>query len=233
MALLQGFADSFYLNFIKQSRYLFILNGLGITVSVTIFAAILGLLLGVLVAVVRSSHDLTGRYRIGNAIAKVYITVVRGTPVVVQLMIVFYIVFRPLPSVPGVIACILAFGLNSGAYVAEIVRGGIMSIDKGQMEAGRSLGFTYNATMRHIILPQTFKNVLPSLGNEIITLLKETSVAGFIGVADLTQGANIIRSRTFDAFFPLLAAAGIYLAIVMLMTAGLTRIERRLRRGDR
>ena len=168
--------------------------------------------------------------KILNAICNVYITVIRGTPVVVQLMIMYFIVFSSARN--GFIPAILCFGMNSGAYVAEIVRSGIMSIDKGQFEASRSIGFDYKSTMIHIILPQAFKNVLPAIGNEFIVLLKETSVAGYATVQDLTYVGNLIRSRTYEAFFPLITVALIYLLIVILLTFLLRKLEGRLRNSD-
>ena len=166
-----------------------------------------------------------------NAIAKVYLTVIRGTPVVIQLLIIYFVIFAS--SDNGVVIAALAFGINSGAYVAEIVRGGIMSIDKGQMEAGRSLGFNYIETMRYIIIPQAFKNVLPSLANEFIALLKETSVSGYVAVVDVTRAGNIIRGQTFSAFMPLIAVAIIYLVMVMVLTYFVGVLERRLRNSER
>ena len=166
-----------------------------------------------------------------NAISKVYLTVIRGTPVVIQLLIIYFVIFAS--SDNGVVIAALAFGINSGAYVAEIVRGGIMSIDKGQMEAGRSLGFNYIETMRYIIIPQAFKNVLPSLANEFIALLKETSVSGYVAVVDVTRAGNIIRGQTFSAFMPLIAVAIIYLVMVMVLTYFVGVLERRLRNSER
>ena len=170
--------------------------------------------------------------KILNAICKVYLTVIRGTPAMVQLLIMYYVVFAV--HDPGkMITAIIAFGLNSAAYVAEIVRSGIMSIDQGQFEAGRSLGFNYRQTMLLIILPQAFKNVLPALGNEFIVLIKETSIIGYIGMMDLTKGAMLIQSRTYNAFWPLMAAAAIYLVIVGILTWGMNKLERRLRTSER
>ena len=199
--------------------------------QIAICAVILGVILGFIVAIIRSTHDKTGKLKFLNFIAKVYLTVIRGTPVLVQLMISYYVIFTA-PDVSKVFVAVIAFGVNSGAYVAEIVRSGIMSIDNGQFEAGRSLGFNYVQTMIFIILPQAFKNVLPALSNEFIVLLKETSVAGYIGIEDLTKGGDIIRSRTFEALFPLIAVACIYLVIVMILTFLVSRLERRLRNSD-
>ena len=209
----------FELNFIKADRWEYLVTGLGNTLLLTLVALIVGVLIGVVVAAVRSTYDKTaetarpsfGRRVFGffNGLCKVYLTVVRGTPVVVQVMIFFYVIFATAKD--GTMVAALAFGINSGAYVAEIIRGGIMSIDNGQFEAGRSLGFNYLQTMRYIIVPQTIKNVLPSLMNEFIALLKETSVAGYVAVQDLTKAGDIIRSRTYSAFMPLIAVALIYL----------------------
>lgn len=209
------------------------MDGLVVTLEITFAAVLIGIVLGFLVAIIRSSHDKTGKLKISNFICNIYLTVIRGTPVVVQLMIVYFIVFYPVKDVNKVLVCIIAFSINSGAYVAEIVRGGIMSIDEGQFEAGRSLGFNYIQTMRYIIMPQVFKNVLPALGNEFIVLLKETSVAGYIGMQDLTKGGDIIRSRTYDPFVPLIAIAIIYLVMVLAFTKLLGIMERRLRNSER
>lgn len=207
-------------------------NGLKTTLVVTFFAVILGILLGFLVAVIRSTADKTGKLKLLNLFCKLYLTVIRGTPVVVQLMIIYFVIFGSV-KIDKTFVAILAFGLNSGAYVAEIIRGGIMSIDGGQFEAGRSLGFSFPQTMIYIILPQVFKNVLPSLGNEFIVLLKETSVAGYIALEDLTKGGDIIRSRTYEAFMPLIAVALIYLVMVLAFSKLLSILERRLRSNER
>ena len=229
--MLQTFQDKFYLNFIKDDRWKYILDGLGVTLRVTFFAVLIGIVLGFLVAVVRSTCDKTGKLKILNAICKLYLTVIRGTPVVVQLLIIYFVIFGSM-DISKVIVAVMAFGLNSGAYVAEIFRSGIMSVDSGQFEAGRSLGFNYAQTMRYIIMPQAFKNVLPALGNEFIVLLKETSVSGYIALQDLTKGGDIIRSRTYDAFMPLIAVALIYLAMVLIFTKLVNILERRLRSSD-
>lgn len=226
------FIQSFHLNFIKDNRYMYLVEGLGNTLLITFFAVILGILLGFLIAVVRSTYDKTGKMKFLNALCKLYLTIIRGTPAMLQLLIWFYVILVATP-LPKVVVAMIAFGINSGAYVAEIVRSGIMSIDNGQFEAGRSLGFSYKQTMLYIILPQALKNVLPALANEFIVLLKETSVCGYIGIMDLTRGSDIIRSRTFEAFMPLIAAGLIYLVIVMLLTSLVGRLERRLRTSDR
>ena len=228
---MQELKKEFFTNFIEKNRWKYIVDGLKITLIVTIFAVLIGILLGFLIASVRTTHDKTGKLKILNAICKVYLTVIRGTPVVVQLMIIYFIIFGSV-DISKVLVAIIAFGINSGAYVAEIFRSGIMSIDNGQFEAGRSLGFNYAQTMMYIIMPQAFKNVLPTLCNEFISLLKETSVSGYIALQDLTKGGDIIRSRTYDAFMPLIAVALIYLAMVMIFTKLVSLLERRLRNSD-
>lgn len=222
----------FYLNFIKEERWKYLVRGLGVTLEVALFAAIAGIILGALLAIIRTTADKTGRLRFLNWLAKLYITVIRGTPVVVQLLIINFVIFSSV-FVDTVLVAIIAFGLNSAAYVAEVFRSGIMSIDEGQFEAGRSLGFNYGQTMWHIVMPQAFKNVLPALANEFITLLKETSVSGYIGLTDLTKAGDIIRSRTLAPFMPLLAVALVYLIMVVVLSAGVSRLERRLRNGTR
>lgn len=226
-----GLKDSFVQNFVAEDRWKYLVSGLGVTLQVTFFAVIIGIVLGFLVAIVRSTADKTGKLKFLNGICRVYLTVIRGTPVVVQLLIIYFVIFASV-DIDKVTAAVVAFGLNSGAYVAEIVRSGIMSIDEGQFEAGRSLGFGYAQTMWHIIVPQAFKNVLPALANEFIVLLKETSVCGYIALQDLTKGGDIIRSRTYDPFMPLIAVAVIYLVMVMGLSALVTRLERRLRSSD-
>ncbi|MBR4116580.1 MAG: amino acid ABC transporter permease [Clostridia bacterium] len=233
--------NSFVKNFITDDRWLQLLKGLGVTLEITFFAAILGIIIGFIIAAVRSTYDknLSGKkvhslsdfiLKFFNTICNIYLTVIRGTPVVVQLMIIHFIVLSSVRN--GIYAAIVAFGINSGAYVAEIVRSGIMSIDKGQFEAGRSLGFNYIQTMWYIVFPQAFKNILPALGNEFIVLIKETSVAGYVALKDITYVGNLIRSRTYEAFFPLITVAVIYLAIVMILSHFLKKLERRLRNSD-
>ena len=220
-----------YSNFIEDHRWRYLTNGLKVTLEVTFFAVIIGIVLGLLIAVVRSTYVKTGKLKIANFLCGIYITVIRGTPVVVQLLIIYFVVFGSV-KIDKVLVAIMAFGLNSGAYVAEIFRSGIMSIDNGQFEAGRSLGFNYLQTMSYIIVPQTIKNVLPSLMNEFIALLKETSVAGYVAVQDLTKAGDIIRSRTYSAFMPLIAVALIYLIVVMFFTWLVGKLDRRLRARD-
>ena len=215
-----------------DDRWKYLTNGLKTTLIITFFAVILGMALGFLVAVIRATHDKTGRLKVLNFISKMYLTVIRGTPVMVQLLIIYYVIFASV-RIDKTFVGILAFGINSGAYVAEIVRSGIMSIDSGQFEAGASLGLDYTKTMIYIIIPQAFKNVLPALANECIVLLKETSVAGYIALEDLTKGGDIIRSVTYEAFLPLIAVALIYLVIVVGLSSLVGRLERRLKKSDR
>lgn len=240
MDWLQEFIDKLIFVFVEKQRYLYIVKGLQTTIIVTLFALLLGLLIGIIVAVIRTAHDqmaesrrdgITGAlFNILNAVCRLYLTVIRGTPTMVQLLLMFFVFLAS--SNNKVMVAILTFGINSGAYVAEIFRSGIMSIDKGQMEAGRSLGLSYPVTMQKIILPQAIKNVLPALVNEMITLLKETSICGYIGLNELTRGGDIIRGNTFEALLPLLAVAAIYLIIVMFFTWVMGKLERRLRESD-
>lgn len=232
----EGLLFQIWQNFIYQDRYMFIVRGLGITAQITIGAVIIGLTLGFFVALAKISEN-----KILRSIATVYITIIRGIPVLIQLMIWWFAVFgltwvrlfgAGAPTVPIIWVAIIAFGINSGAYVTEIFRAGILSIDKGQTEAGRSVGLTKFQTLRLIILPQAVKNALPALFNELITLFKLTSIASVIGVRDLTEAANIIISRTFEPWLPLLAVAVTYLIIVIILTWVMTLIERRLRKGD-
>lgn len=237
----ESIEKSFTKTFITDDRWLQLLQGLGVTVQITLLAGILGIVIGTLIAIIRSTHDLNlsgkkcckpGDYvlKVLNFICNIYITIIRGTPIVIQLMIMYYVIFAS--SRNGILAAVLSFGINSGAYVAEIVRSGIMSIDKGQAEAGRSLGFNYSQTMIFIIIPQAIKNILPALGNEFIVLVKETSVAGYVALQDLTYVGNLIRSRTYEAFFPLIVVALIYLVIVLILTFLLKSLERRLRNSE-
>ncbi|MCI5946683.1 MAG: amino acid ABC transporter permease [Oscillospiraceae bacterium] len=227
-----GFVDSFKQNFIEQDRWHYLANGLGTTLLITFFSVLIGMVLGFIIAIVRFTHDKTGKMKVGNFICRIYLTVIRGTPVVVQLLIIYFVIFASVP-ISKIFVAIIAFGINSGAYVAEIVRSGIASIDDGQFEAGRSLGLNYRQTMISIILPQAFKNVLPALANECIVLLKETSVSGYIAVQDLTKGGDIIRSQTYSAFMPLISVAIIYLVMVVVLSHFVTKLERRLRQSDR
>ena len=239
---IDSFKDQFQQNFIEQNRWEYLWKGLGTTVEIAFFAAVIGIVLGFIIAIVRSSYDkmdnkkhmsFISRFFFGfaNMFCKFYLTIFRGTPVVVQLLIIYFVIFSSV-NINKVLVAIIAFGLNSGAYVAEIVRSGIMSIDNGQFEAGRSLGLSYPKTLRYIIVPQAFKNVLPALANEFIVLLKETSVSGYIALNDLTKGGDIIRSITYSPFFPLIAVALIYLVLVLILQKGVSLLERRLRNSD-
>lgn len=226
-----GIKEKLYDNFVKDNRYMYIVKGLGNTIVITIFAVLLGIILGFLIAIVRTNHDRNGGLTILNGICKAYLTIIRGTPVMIQLLIIYYVILSSVTN--KILVAAIAFGLNSAAYVAEIVRSGIMSVDIGQFEAGRSLGLNYGQTMQLIILPQAIKNILPALLNEMISLLKETSISGYIGLMDLTKGGDIIRSNTYEAFIPLIAVAIIYLVIVMLLSHGVSKLERRLRSNER
>ena len=224
--------DALHLNLIENDRYLYILDGLRNTMVITLFATLIGIALGLIIAIVRTTYDNTKKLKILNFLCNIYLTVIRGTPVVVQLMILFFCVFTSRDS-NGVVVAIIGFGLNSAAYVAEIFRSGLMSIDKGQMEAGRSLGFNYVQTMRYIIIPQAFKVVLPPLCNEFIVLIKETSVAGYVAVQDLTKAGNVIVSRTYDVWTPLLIVAIIYLMLTMIFNFLVKKLEINLRKSER
>ena len=237
---LENLRSQFILNFVDDDRWRYIWNGFGNTLRITFFALVFGIVIGIVVAIVRSTYDKnTGSMRRGfgrfvlsffNVICKIYLTLIRGTPVVIQLLIFYFVIF--ISSRNGVLIAIITFSINAGAYIAEIFRSGIMSIDNGQFEAGRSLGFNYILTMRHIVIPQAFKNVLPTLVNEFIVLLKETAIVGYVAVLDITKGADIIRGRTFSGFMPLVGVALVYLGIVMLFTWLAGKLERRLRSSE-
>ena len=219
--------DSLYKTLIVDDRYKYILSGLTTTVIIAFFAVIIGIIIGMLVSLIRNNYEVNKRGKILNRICELYVNVIRGTPVILQLMIIYYVIFKSV-NINITLVGIIAFGINSGAYVSEIIRSGINSIDEGQLEAGLSLGLNYHKTMKLIILPQAIKNTLPALGNEFITLLKETSVGAYIGILELTKASDIISSRTYDYFFPLIIVAIIYL----IMTLGLSKLvnlmERRL-----
>lgn len=226
--------------FFYDDRYELYITGLGNTLLLTFLALCMGIVLGVIVAMIRATWDKNSSemrgfpkfiLRIANSICNIYLTVIRGTPVMVQLLIWYFVVFAS--SRNSVAVAAFAFGINSGAYVAEIIRSGIMSIDAGQMEAGRSLGFGYVATMRHIILPQAFKAVLPALANEFIVLLKETSVAAFVGIAELTYAGSVVGGTSYEYLYPLVLTAVMYLVMVMFFTSLVGKLERRLRASER
>ncbi len=237
------FVSQFQICFIEDNRWQWILEGLKNTLVITIFALLIGIVLGVVIAAVRSTYDKNGAamkkkggvgyviLKIANAICNLFVTIIRGTPVVIQLLIMYFVILINVQN--GLVVAIIAFGINSGAYVSEIFRSGIMSIDSGQFEAGRSLGFNYTQTMFHIILPQAIKVILPMLFNELIVLIKETSVAGYVGIMDLTRAGDKIRGRTFVAFMPLIAVALIYLIVVVVLTWLLKLLEKRLRKNER
>ncbi len=230
--MIEALKKAIALNFIKDNRYLYIVDGLKNTMIITLFATIVGIVLGLVIALIRTTYDNTKKFKVLNSICQVYITVIRGTPVVIQLMILFFCIFTS-RNTSGIVVAIIGFGLNSSAYVAEIFRSGLMSIDIGQMEAGRSLGLSYVQTLKLIIVPQAFKVVLPALCNEFIVLIKETSVAGYVAVQDLTKGGDIIRSRTYDAWTPLLVVAGIYLLLTCVFSFFVKKLELSLRKNER
>lgn len=244
--VLVSFMERLNSNFIAEDRWKYLLSGLKVTLTITFFSLLIGLIIGFIVAVIRTTHDKTEKPQKGqplgkrlsyfilkllNLICKLYLTIIRGTPVVVQILIIYFVLFAAV-KIDKTLTAVIAFGLNSGAYVAEIMRSGIMSIEKGQFEAGRSLGLSYIQTMYYIVTPQAFKNILPALVNEFIVLLKETAVSGYIALVDLTKAGDIIRSRTYDAFMPLIAVALIYLVLVMFFTYLVNKLERRLRSSD-
>lgn len=221
--------NSFYKTVIYDDRYKYILEGLFNTIVVAFFAVIIGIVIGILVALIRNNYEINGKNKILNKIANIYVNIIRGTPVILQLMIIYYVIFKSI-NINIVIVGIIAFGINSGAYVSEIIRAGINSIPKGQMEAGFSLGLRYRTIMKEIILPQSIRNILPALGNEFITLLKETSVGAYIGIIELTKASDIIASRTYDYFFPLIIVAIIYLIMTLGLSKLVNMMERRLNR---
>lgn len=240
MNVFEMLKDKIDFYFITDGRWKYFTDGLKVTLQVTAGALLIGLVIGVFVSIIRSAHDQNPKKELSpggiimtflDAVCRLYLTVIRGTPTLVQLLLIYFFFLADLDN--KIMTATVAFGINSGAYLAEIFRSGIMSIDQGQMEAGRSLGLGYAKTMQKIILPQAFKNTLPALINEIITLLKETSICGYIGLNDLTRGADIIRGVTFEALLPLLAAAFVYLVIVMIFTWIMGKVERRLRESDR
>lgn len=228
--------SNFQQTFIDSNRWKALLSSLGVTLEITVFALIVGVVLGIIVAVVRSTHDQkrmqgeSGKLlSLANSVCQIYLTVIRGTPVMVQLLIMYFVILAS--STNTMLVATLTFGINSGAYVAEIIRSGIMSIDKGQMEAGRSLGISYVKTMWFIIIPQAIKNILPALGNEFIALLKETSIVNVIGMKDITKWAINVQGRTYQAFMPFIGIAVVYLVMVMILTKLVSILERKLNNG--
>ena len=219
--------ENIYNSFIYQDRYKYYLTGLGNTVIMAFFACLIGVILGLILSLVIDYNEKTGKLHLLSAFARMYIGIIRGTPALLQLMILYYIIFKSV-NINIVVVGIISFGLNSGAYVSQIIRSGLISIPKGQEEASTMLGFNYFQTMKYVILPQALRNVLPALGNEFITLLKETSVAGYIGILELTKASDIVASSTYDYFFPLLIVAIIYLILTLGLTKLLNFFERRL-----
>ncbi len=236
MQWLTDFIDKFYQTMMVDDRYMQILWGLGNTLLITVCAILMGIVIGTIIAMIKAkvfnprNVILKVIVKVLDVIGSIYLTVIRGTPMILQLMIMYYVILTNITN--GVTVACIAFGINSGAYVAEVIRTGILSVDKGQMEAGRSLGLTQTTTMFKIIFPQALKNVLPALGNEFIALLKETSVAGYIGIHDLTKGSDIIRTTTYESFIPLISAGVVYLVLVIGLTSLLGCFERRLRKSD-
>lgn len=235
---MQRLIFQFYQVFIYENRWKFFTNGLATTFIVTIGALLIGIVIGMIVALIRSTHDSQSKkpnfiLRILNAICKIYVTVLRGTPLMVQLLIMGFVIMVPKTSAQTTMCAVITLGINSGAYVAEIARSGIMSISAGQTEAGRSLGLNYAQTMWHIILPQALKNILPALGNELIALLKETSLVTVIALQDVTKAAQVIVSKAYTAVIPYISLALIYLVLVMILTKLLAILERRMRKSER
>ena len=222
--------DSYYRAFIAEQRYLMYLDGLKMTLLVSLLAIILGVALGTILALRRMTAERRGKSTLLSKIAYVYIDIIRGTPTVTQLLIMYFVVLK---GVDGLIVGTVTFGLNSAAYVAEIIRAGILAVDHGQMEGGRSLGLSYGQTMKDIILPQAVKNILPALGNEFIVLIKETAILGYVSIVDLTKVADFVTSRTYEAFAPLIGTAIIYYLVVKVLTLVLGAVERRLRQSDK
>lgn len=229
-AWLEKVGKMFDMAFVSGERWKLYIKGLGVTLEIAFFAAILGLAIGTIVALMKLSTNRKGGKSIRARLANVYIDIIRGTPSVLQLLIMWFIILKNCKN--GVLVAVLSFGINSGAYVAEIVRAGILAVDKGQTEAGRSLGLSKVQTMIYIVLPQAIKNVLPPIGNEFIVLLKETAIVGYVSLTDLTRAANQISSRTYEAFMPLIGAAVIYFVIIKILTVLLEKLERRLRKSD-
>ncbi len=223
-------SERFEAAFITGDRWKLYLSGVGITLEIAVFAGLLGIIIGTCLALMKLSTTEEGKPTVLSYIATVYIDVIRGTPSVLQLLIMWFIIMAS--SNNGILVASLSFGINSGAYVSEIVRGGILAVDKGQREAGRSLGLSNAQTYRYIILPQAVKNVIPPLGNEFITLIKETAIVGYVSLSDLTRVANQVASRTYDAFMPLIGAAVIYFVIIKLLSILLGKLERRMRKSD-
>jgi len=225
-SIMKLLSDAIFYNLIREQRYMQFLDGLGISLQLTFYSAILGTVIGLFLALAK-----LGRIKWLERLATLYVDIIRGTPVVVQLVLIYYAILGS-SSFPKIVVASIAFGINSGAYVCELIRAGIMAVDKGQMEAARSLGFSYSHSMIYIIIPQAIKNILPALGNEFIVLLKETAIAGYIALDDLTRAGNIVRGRTFDAYTPFILVAIIYLYITTILSWMMNKLERRLRESD-
>ena len=230
MEWLNSVWENIYKSFIEKDRWMLYLKGLGVTMEVAVLAAVLGIIIGTVLAFMKLSVRRNGKPSILAHIANIYIDIIRGTPSVLQLLIMWFVILKNCHN--GILVGAITFGINSGAYVAEIVRAGILAVDKGQTEAGRSLGLSKFQTMRYIVIPQAFKNVLPPLGNEFIVLIKETAIVGYVSLSDLTRVANQMTSTVFDAFTPLVGAAVVYFVIIKILTVLLERLERRLRKSD-
>jgi His/Glu/Gln/Arg/opine family amino acid ABC transporter permease subunit len=226
MGVLYGLAEAIYSNLIREDRYMLMVKGLGTTLQITVYALLMGIAIGLVVAMLRVM-----KVKGLDKVAELYVHIIRGTPAVVQLVIIYYAILGSV-SMPKVLVASVAFAINSGAYVSELIRGGILAVDRGQMEAARSLGLSWAQAMRHVVMPQAIKNILPALVNESIMLLKETAIAGYIALDDLTRSGNIIRSRTFDAYTPFLLVAVVYLYTTTILTIFANKLEKRMRRSD-
>ena len=222
--MLENIGHGLYKSLIYDKRYMYILTGLKNTLIISLFAVIIGFLLGTIIALINDSNEKNGNFKILSTLGRWYVNVIRGTPMLLQLMIIYYVIFKSVDISP-VLVGIIAFGLNSSAYVSEIIKSGINSVDTLQMEASRSLGFNYSKSMIYVIMPQAIKNILPALGNELVTLIKETSVAGYIGIVDLTKASDIIASNTYNYFFPLIITAIIYFILTTTLTKLLNKIS--------
>lgn len=226
--MLENIGHELYKSLIYDKRYMYILTGLKNTLIISLFAIIIGFLLGTIIALINDSNEKNGNFKILSTLGRWYVNVIRGTPMLLQLMIIYYVIFKSVDISP-VLVGIIAFGLNSSAYVSEIIKSGINSVDTLQYESALSLGFDYSKTMIYVILPQAIKNILPALGNELVTLIKETSVAGYIGIVDLTKASDIIASNTYNYFFPLIITAIIY----FILTTTLTKILNKITGGEK
>nr|MCR5655326.1 ABC transporter substrate-binding protein/permease [Lachnospiraceae bacterium] len=224
--------ERFYTNFVAEARWKYLAQGLLNTIIITVASLVIGSILGFFIAMIRVAHDKNGTCKAANLLCNIYVTVIRGTPMMVQLLIIYFVIFASV-DISKIIVAIIAFGLNSAAYLSEVIRSGIMAIDPGQFEAGRSLGLGFGTMMTSVILPQALKNVLPAIGNEFISLLKETSISGYIGLQDLTRGGDIIRGITYEPLLPLLTVAIVYLILVMLLSAGVRKLEAAMKKNER